>query len=42
MGTLVQHQEGGSGMIGLYEEDLELDYIDWEFILKTILEDFYG
>ena len=29
-------------MIGLYEEDLELDYIDWEFILKTILEDFYG
>ncbi len=28
-------------MIGLYEEDLELDYIDWNFILKTILESLY-
>jgi len=28
-------------MIGLYEEDLEVDYVDWDFILNRILGGFY-
>ena len=42
MGTMVRNQEEGhSEMIGLYEEDLEMDYVDWNFILKTVLENLY-
>lgn len=42
MGTMVRDQEEGhSKMIGLYEEDLEMDYVDWNFILKTVLESLY-
>ena len=28
-------------MIGLYEEDLEIDYVEWNLILKTVLESLY-
>ena len=42
MGTMVRDQEEGhSEMIGLYEEDLEVDYVDWDFILNRILGGFY-